>query len=205
MTRWTLAAPAEFSQEIKKSHFLVHAAPVTTVAAALAFVNASADAAARHNCWAYRIGSEYRSFDANEPAGTAGRPILAAIDGQQFDQVVVLVTRWFGGIKLGAGGLVRAYGGSAAECLRLAPRRELVALEELDFQLGFEWLGVAHIAIEQFAAEKLAESFDSKGVHLRVRVATDRVAALTDALRNVSRGSVIMHAPAPADLKRDNS
>ncbi len=70
--------------------------------------------------------SEYRSNDDGEPGGTAGRPILAAIDGQGFDRVAVVVTRWYGGIKLGAGGLVRAYGGAAAECLRAAPRRPLV-------------------------------------------------------------------------------
>src|SRR3546814_18000784 len=78
---------------------------------------------ATHNCWAWRIGDDYRSNDDGEPAGTAGRPILAAIDGQGMDRVVVVVTRWFGGIKLGAGGLVRAYGGTAAECLRRAVGR----------------------------------------------------------------------------------
>src|SRR3546814_2284064 len=55
---------------------------------------------ATHNCWAWRIGDDYRSNDDGEPAGTAGRPILAAIDGQGMDRVVVVVTRWFGGIKL---------------------------------------------------------------------------------------------------------
>src|SRR3546814_3379804 len=58
---------------------------------------------ATHNCWAWRIGDDYRSNDDGEPAGTAGRPILAAIDGQGMDRVVVVVTRWFGGLKLGAG------------------------------------------------------------------------------------------------------
>jgi hypothetical protein len=86
---------------------------------------------ATHNCWAWRIGGDYRSSDDGEPAGTAGRPILAAIDGQGFDRVMVVVTRWFGGIKLGAGGLVRAYGGAAAECLRTAPRVPLVGMRTL--------------------------------------------------------------------------
>jgi uncharacterized YigZ family protein len=189
MTRWTLTAPAEFAQDIKKSRFLARAASVDDAAAAMQFVTRAADADARHNCWAYRIGNDYRWSDADEPAGTAGRPILAAIDGQQFDRVVVLVARWFGGIKLGAGGLVRAYGGSAAECLRSAQRQELVAQSGLEIRLGFEWLGVAHAALDQFAAAKLAESFDSDGVCLRVQVAADRAAALASSLRDATRGS----------------
>ena len=127
----TLAAPAAFTLEVKHSRFLAQAAPASAPAAALAFLDEVADPAATHNCWAYRIGGEYRSSDAGEPAGTAGRPILTAIDGQGCDQVVVVVTRWYGGIKLGAGGLVRAYGGAAAECLRNAGRVPLVPMCEL--------------------------------------------------------------------------
>jgi putative IMPACT (imprinted ancient) family translation regulator len=89
---------------------------------------------------------DYRSSDDGEPAGTAGRPILAAIDGQGFDRVMVVVTRWFGGIKLGAGGLVRAYGGAAAECLRTAPRVPLVGMRTLVLA-GFDDLGSVHAAL----------------------------------------------------------
>ena len=123
--------------------------------AALAFLAQVADPDATHNCWAYRIGGEYRSSDDGEPAGTAGRPILAAIDGQGFDQVMVVVTRWYGGIKLGAGGLVRAYGGAAAECLRTAPRQPLVAMATLELQAGFDDIGAVHAALAQHGAEKL--------------------------------------------------
>jgi hypothetical protein len=87
----TLAGPTSHVLEVKHSRFLVHAAPVTTPEAALAFVAEVGDPAATHNCWAYRIGSEYRFNDDGEPAGTAGRPILAAIDGQGLDQVVAVV------------------------------------------------------------------------------------------------------------------
>jgi len=175
MPDWTLTESAQFVQEIKKSRFLALAAPATDIAAAHRFIDTAADADARHNCWAYRIGSEYRWSDADEPAGTAGRPILAAIEGQQVDQVVVLVARWFGGIKLGAGGLVRAYGGTAAECLRRAPLRELVVQQIIEFHLGFEWLGAVHAALDQFGATKLAESFDAEGARLRVQVARPRL------------------------------
>src|SRR5690606_40120786 len=125
------------------------AAPVASPEAALAFVAEVADPGATHNCWAYRIGGLYRSSDDGEPAGTAGRPILAAIDGQGLDEVVVVVTRWYGGIKLGAGGLVRAYGGCAAECLRTAPRRTLIEYVHLRLAYPFEHTGAVHAALAQ--------------------------------------------------------
>ena len=122
----TLAGPATFELEAKRSRFLARAAPVESPEAALAFLHEVADPQATHNCWAYRIGADYRSSDDGEPGGSAGRPILAAIEGQGVDQVMVVVTRWYGGTNLGVGGLVRAYGGAAAECRRPAPRRPLV-------------------------------------------------------------------------------
>ncbi|PYD46715.1 IMPACT family protein, partial [Novacetimonas pomaceti] len=90
-------------REIRKSLFLAQAAPVSSADAALAFIAEVSDPDATHNCWAYRIGQSYRSDDDGEPGGTAGRPILQVIEGQGFDRTVVVVTRWFGGIKLGAG------------------------------------------------------------------------------------------------------
>ncbi|CAI5514311.1 unnamed protein product, partial [Closterium sp. Naga37s-1] len=89
------------------------------------------DPSASHNCWAYKISPAYRFNDDGEPGGTAGRPILAAIEGAGVDGVMVMVTRYYGGVKLGTGGLVRAYGGAAAGALReatLVPVLRKVAL-----------------------------------------------------------------------------
>ena len=122
----TLSGPVSLLQEIRKSRFLANAAPVDEPEQALAFLADIGDPLATHNCWAYRIGQQYRFSDDGEPGGTAGRPILQAIEGQGFDRVIVVVTRWYGGIKLGVGGLARAYGGCAAECLRLAARVPLI-------------------------------------------------------------------------------
>lgn len=186
----TLTGPASFVLEVKHSRFLVNAAPVDAPEEALAFVARVGDPDATHNCWAYRIGNEYRFNDDGEPAGTAGRPILAAIDGQGLDRVVAVVTRWYGGIKLGAGGLVRAYGGSAAECLRVAPRRELVAHAELALAYPFADTGAVHAALAQAGAEKLEERFDADGARLRVRVPADRVDDLKARLRDATRDRV---------------
>ena len=108
----TLTQRCRHQEDIRKSRFLALAAPVPSIEHALAFVREVSTPEATHNCWAYRIGHDYRFNDDGEPGGTAGRPILQAIDGQRMDGVAVVVTRWYGGIKLGAGGLVRAYGGT---------------------------------------------------------------------------------------------
>lgn len=186
----TLARPATHLLEVKHSRFIAQAAPAVSPQAALDFLARAADPDATHNCWAYRVGAEYRSSDDGEPAGTAGRPILAAIEGQGYDQVVVVVTRWYGGIKLGAGGLVRAYGGAAAECLRTAERRLLVEMRELRFGCAFDDLGSVHAALPAFAAEKLAEDFDETGAVLRIGLPVDRVDALKSHLRDATRNRV---------------
>jgi len=186
----TLAAPSAHTIEVRHSRFLAQAAPVATADAALAFLAQVADHDATHNCWAYRIGAEYRSSDDGEPAGTAGRPILAAIDGQGFDQVVAVVTRWYGGIKLGAGGLVRAYGGAAAECLRTAARRPLIAMRELELQAAFDDIGAVHAALAAHPATKLDEAFASDGLRLRLSLPADRVDALKAQLRDATRDRV---------------
>ena len=190
MTLDTLAAGSAYTLDVKHSRFLARAAAAATPATAMAFLAQVADADATHNCWAYRIGGEYRSSDDGEPAGTAGRPILAAIDGQGYDRVMVVVTRWYGGIKLGAGGLVRAYGGAAAECLRTAPRQPLVAMATLELQAGFDDIGAVHAALASVGAEKLDEAFAIDGVRLRLSLPADRVDGLKARLRDATRDRV---------------
>ncbi len=103
---------------------------------------------------------------------------------------MVVVTRWYGGIKLGAGGLVRAYGGTAAECLRTAPRLPLVAMARLQLLAGFEDLGTLHAVLPAFAAEKRDEQFDANGVRLRVELPADQVDALKIRLRDATRDRI---------------
>jgi len=136
----TLAAPCSHAVEIRKSRFLAQAAPASSPEAALAFVGSLRGNGGGHHCWAYRIGQAYRFNDDGEPSSSAGKPILAAIDGQGFDHVVVVVTRWFGGIKLGVGGLIRAYGGTAAQCLQQAPRQPIVRVTRMVLHCDFaQW------------------------------------------------------------------
>jgi uncharacterized YigZ family protein len=176
------------SEEIRKSRFLAQAAPVATAAQALDFLREASDPAATHNCWAYRIGPEYRFNDDGEPGGTAGRPILQAIEGQEVDNVVVVVTRWFGGIKLGAGGLVRAYGGTAAECLRLAPRAPIVAMARLGLHCDFAELALLKARLKELQAEVEQETFGIDGVDLQLCLPDSRVAEAQARINDISRG-----------------
>jgi uncharacterized YigZ family protein len=192
MTAHTLVAPARTEIVVKKSRFLAQAAPVETPAQALAWLDDIADRDATHNCWAYRIGSAYRFSDDGEPGGTAGRPILSAIEGQGIDLVMVVVTRWYGGINLGAGGLVRAYGGTAAECLRTAARRELIETVEAELACDFALSGAVHGLLAGCEGEKLAEAFDEHGLRLRLRLPAAMYAVLAERLRDASRGSATL-------------
>ncbi|WP_420225132.1 IMPACT family protein [Pigmentiphaga litoralis] len=190
MPVYTLADIATHREEIRKSRFLALAAPVTTPDAAMAFIATHADATASHNCWAWRIGSVYRFHDAGEPGGTAGRPILAAIDGQECDRVAVVVTRWFGGILLGAGGLMRAYGGCAATCLRLANRVPIVEAIVVTMACTFAEMPVLRARLRDHAANLESEDFTGDGAVWRVRLPRERALAWAAMVSDVTRGRV---------------
>jgi len=187
-TRFTLSAEALLQQDVRKSRFLARAAPVGSVDAALAFFACVREPDATHNCWAYRIGASYRFNDDGEPGGTAGRPILQAIDGQAIDHVAVVVARWFGGIKLGAGGLVRAYGGAAAECLRLAAKSPLVERVVVVVRCDFGAAGALRARLAEYEAAKREESADADGVELAIELPAARLDALTQLVRDLTRG-----------------
>lgn len=122
----TLASEATANYEIQKSKFIAYVAPVETEEAAREFVTAikKKHFDARHNCSAWILGADgnrQKSNDDGEPGGTAGNPILEAIKQHGLTNTVVVVTRYFGGIKLGAGGLIRAYNHTASLGLEAAP------------------------------------------------------------------------------------
>ena len=184
----TLTGEAHLQQEVRKSRFLAQAQPIDDPDAALAFVARVGENDATHHCWAYRIGALYRFNDDGEPAGTAGKPILQAIDAQNIDRVIIVVTRWFGGIKLGAGGLARAYGGCAAECLRLAPKRPLVALVIARVQCDFAAAAALHHWLRDHAAVKREERFHQDGVELDLELPEAELPALVERVRDLTRG-----------------
>jgi uncharacterized YigZ family protein len=188
---FTLTQPCRHQEDIKKSRFLALAAPVESPGQALAFVQDASDPAATHNCWAYRIGQDYRFNDDGEPGGTAGRPILQAIEGQDMDRVAVLVTRWYGGIKLGAGGLVRAYGGTAAECLRRAERVPIIPMATLALSCSFADLALLKARLHELDASIAGETFTSQGADLRLTLPLTRVDEAVSRIADLTRGEAI--------------
>ncbi|MDR0252477.1 MAG: IMPACT family protein [Brucellaceae bacterium] len=188
---FTLAKREVFEQEIKRSRFLAIALPVANEEAAKDFIARESYSDANHNCWAWRIGQNYRFNDDGEPSGTAGKPILQAIDGLELDNVAVLVTRWFGGTLLGSGGLIRAYGGSAALCLRAAELIELIPTETIYIRAHFSELalikarlaGVEHLSLT-------SEEFHNTGADLRLEIPVEQKDTVLRMLTDITAGRV---------------
>jgi len=193
----TLAAPQRDEQEIKKSRFIAVAQRADTSEAAAALVAATRDPEATHSCWAYRVGDAYRSSDDGEPGGTAGRPILSAIDGQRLDHVVVVVIRFFGGVKLGAGGLARAYGGTAAACLRKAKKLEVRPTIAIRVRAPFDAVGAVYGLLDRHSAARVGERYAEAGLELDVEVEAARVDELKAALGDATRGRATVEPREP--------
>lgn len=187
-TLCTLAAPCSHQVDIRKSRFLAQAAPVSSVEEALEYVRKVGHPDANHDCWAYRIGQDYRFNDDGEPSGSAGKPILAAIDGQNLDGVVAVVTRWFGGIKLGVGGLIRAYGGTAAECMRQGRHVPIIPTTRLVLACGYADLTLIKSRLESMQADIRHEDFGADGVRLQLALPDEHIDALRQLVADVTHG-----------------
>ena len=176
--------------EIKKSRFIATCVAVDSAEAAQEAIARLRAPAATHNCWAWRIGEQYRFNDDGEPGGSAGRPILAAIDGQQFDGVLAHVVRYFGGIKLGVGGLVRAYGNTVAECLRTAQKRERVVRVPLCFEVDFADTYAVYGLITQGILSRDSEEYTASGVRFAAHVDAGQKEAVTARIVDLTRARV---------------
>jgi uncharacterized YigZ family protein len=159
--------PAQFRQKIERSEFLGIALHVERDDA---FSTELADQTRRyydatHLCWAFRLFADghvrARSADAGEPSGTAGKPILSAIEGADLYDVAVIVVRWYGGVKLGTGGLTRAYRETAAETLRTAALEDRYLYKRFRIEVPFDQLGIVYRLIDaphvMLAGEHFAE------------------------------------------------
>jgi uncharacterized YigZ family protein len=131
-------------QELKKSRFIASAGRASNKAEAVSFIQAVRRTFpdASHNCWAYIAGEpnntvEIGMSDDGEPQGTAGKPMLNVLQHKNVGEVVVMVTRYFGGVKLGAGGLVRAYSGAVQAVMEELPLAEVVAVKEALLQFPY--------------------------------------------------------------------
>jgi uncharacterized YigZ family protein len=185
----TLVVTVTARQKIKKSRFLAVAGPVSDEAAAKEFIVANSDQTANHNCWAWRIGQAYRFSDDGEPGGTAGKPILQAIDGQSLDHVAIVVTRWFGGVLLGSGGLIRTYGGTAAMCLREAEKVPLIDTVTATVTCTFGDLALLQARLESIHGAKVSvQSFTDAGAELALSVPKGNADATAGMIADLTSG-----------------
>ncbi|CAL5013026.1 unnamed protein product [Urochloa decumbens] len=181
----TLVGRVSCEREIKRSKFIAIAAPVPNERAAMAFLDEVKDPRATHNCWAYKLGDQFRYNDDGEPSSTAGKPIYSAIISSGVDMVMVVVIRYFGGIKLGTGGLVRAYGGVASECLKDAPTHLVKPKARVGMEVPFDLLGTVYH--QHFQAEDIKQDYDTGkdgNVMVMFRVEYEKIEDLGNAVNS---------------------
>ena len=155
---------------IEKSRFITTSRHIEGEEEAKAFVAeiSAKYADATHNCYAYicdSLGNFLRFSDNGEPQGTAGMPILEVIKNKKLFETAVVVTRYFGGIKLGAGGLVRAYGGAVADVLRQATRVQMRLCRQADVTVDYSLLKVLRKALQGQAVEQSVDFADKVTLH----------------------------------------
>lgn len=165
-TYYTITAPAEGIYKEKMSKFMAFAEPVTTAAEAKAVIAGYAKKYfdARHVCWAYMLGSartEFLSSDNGEPSGTAGKPILGQINSLGLTDVVVVVVRYFGGIKLGTSGLIVAYRTAARMALDAAVIVERHDMARVRFHFPYASMNAAMKLTKDFDVRVVDREFDN--------------------------------------------
>jgi uncharacterized YigZ family protein len=179
---------------VKGSEFLAFANHTPNVNAALEWLKSvkAQYKDATHVCWAYRIGDQYRFSDDGEPSGTAGAPIYRSLEGSNLDFVTVAVVRFYGGVNLGAGGLVRAYGGSAAEVLRIAPKLEVHPRVKLNVLVGFEQMNALYQLLEQFDLQNRSDEFTDQGLNVKFAALETELERLQILVRDNTRGQGVV-------------
>lgn len=179
---------------IKKSKFIARAVHITTEEEAQAYLRDGKKQYwdARHNCYAYRLGMNFekqKSSDDGEPSGTAGKPILEVLKNKGLTNTLIVVTRYFGGIKLGTGGLIRAYGTAAVAALDNAIIEDYIDCRILYLQTDYSFLSATERLLPDFEAVITKRDF-ADFVGLTVEVPEDKADEYLLALRDKTNGTI---------------
>ncbi len=155
---YSVAKDRKKELKIKRSTFIAHLHYVQTMHEAKEYISTIADdhKTANHNCWAYIVGDKAETFhssDAGEPSGTAGQPMLNALKKHEMTNIVAVVTRYFGGVKLGIRGLIEAYGETVEVTIKVSPLRKLIKLNSYIVSCGYDLAEQLKYKIEQLDAE----------------------------------------------------
>ena len=197
MESWLIPdAPVTVVEEIKKSRFITLLAHTDGVEAAKAFVESvrAEHPDARHHCVAWVAGppddSQQLGFsDDGEPAGTAGKPILAQLMGSGVGEITAVVVRYYGGILLGTGGLVKAYGGGVSQALARLTTQRKTPLTEYTLQCEYGQLAGIETMLGQSSGKIVASEYQA-AVRLRVALPQSEVTAFSSKLADFSRGAL---------------
>jgi len=191
------AARTRVEEVVNRSRFITTADRASTVKAAQAFIQEirTEFADATHNCWAYLVGPPGSSAhvgmsDDGEPSGTAGRPMLAVLQGSGVGDIVVVVTRYFGGIKLGTGGLVRAYAGGVKAALAALPLTEKVERTTVLMELPYPFFTPLQRILPGYEAEITSQRF-AEAVVLEVRLPVEHAERLALHVAEMTHGQAI--------------
>lgn len=162
----TIASPSEGTYSELRSKFLAFAHPVTTVDEAMALVEQYQKKYydARHVCYAYMLGHErllFRANDNGEPSGTAGKPILGQINSNELTDILIIVVRYFGGVKLGTSGLIQAYRAAAAEAIAAATIIEKTVDEEITIAFEYPLMNQVMRVVKEEEPAILSQTFDN--------------------------------------------
>jgi len=186
----TLAKPAQSAIEIKKSRFLGRLERVASHEEGLSKVAQlwELHPDARHICFTMLVGGQVRQSDDGEPSGTAARPMLNVLQHQGADHILATVVRYFGGVKLGAGGLVRAYTQAVSECLTEAQWIEVQPQSSVRIRVGFEFESLLRHQADTHGVQ-ITLTYDNK-VYAELSGDADAVGALLKALQDLLRGTL---------------
>ena len=179
---------------IKKSKFIARAVHTTTEEEAQAYLRDGKKQYwdARHNCYAYQLGMNFekqKSSDDGEPSGTAGKPMLEVLKNKGLTNTLIVVTRYFGGIKLGTGGLIRAYGTAAVAALDNAIIEDYIDCRILYLQTDYSFLSATERLLPDFEAVITKRDF-ADFVSLTVEVPEDKADECLLALRDKTNGTL---------------
>lgn len=194
------ALPTQFEEEIKKSLFITYLAHTPSVDAAKAFVAQikAKHSDARHNCWGFVAGRPEDSMlwgfsDDGEPSGTAGKPILAQLAGSGVGELTAVVTRYYGGIRLGTGGLVKAYGGGVQQALKQLQTIEKKITTKLSLTLDYGFVPIAQSIIAQYEALEVEADYKEQ-VKFLVEIELRHLDAFTQTIINKSGAKAVVTA-----------
>lgn len=193
--------PAEtisFTEEIKKSRFITYLAHTEGIDAAKDYIQSikAQYPDARHHCWAFVAGrpddSQQLGFsDDGEPTGTAGKPIMAQLLGSQLGEVTCVVVRYFGGIKLGTGGLVKAYGNGAQQALKILPTQTKVPQKVFNLVCDYSLINAIELLLAQVNGVILHSDYN-EAVALQIAIPATLEQEVNDRLRDISRGALTL-------------